>query len=90
VTDIYSLFFAGRLGSVGRRGGDSAHVEVDGRWCPAPFRLIKELVDVRVAHRTVEIFLKGQRVASHTRAPNRRGHATVAGHMPSSRRPHAA
>jgi hypothetical protein len=31
--------------------------------------LIKELVDVRVADKTVEIFLKGQRVASQARAP---------------------
>ena len=41
----------------------------EARWYSAPFRLIKELVDVRVADKTVEIFLKGQRVASHARAP---------------------
>jgi transposase len=45
------------------------HVEVNGHWYSAPFRLIKELVDVRVADKTVEIFLEGQRVASHARAP---------------------
>ena len=55
------------------------HVEVDGHWYSAPFRLIRELVDVRVADKTVEIFHKGQRVASHPRAPNRRGHTTIAG-----------
>ena len=66
------------------------HVEVDGHWYSAPFRLIKELVDVRVADKTVEIFLKGQRVASHARAPNRRGHTTIAEHMPSAHRRHAA
>ena len=66
------------------------HVEVDGHSYSAPFRLIKELVDVRVADRTVEIFLKGQRVASHARAPNRRGHTTIAEHMPSAHRRHAA
>jgi transposase len=66
------------------------HVEVDGHWYSAPFRLIKELVDVRVADKTVEILLKGQRVASHARAPNRRGHTTVAEHMPSAHRRHAA
>ena len=58
---------------------------VDGHWYSAPFRLICELVDVRIADKTVEIFLKGQRVASHMRAPNRRGHTTLPEHMPSAR-----
>src|SRR5208283_3595331 len=43
------------------------HVEVDGHWYSTPFRLIRELVDVRVADKTIEIFHKGQRVASHPR-----------------------
>jgi transposase len=66
------------------------HIEIDGHWYSAPFRLIKELVDARVADKTVEIFHKGQRVASHPRAPNRRGHTTIAEHMPSAHRRHAA
>ena len=45
------------------------HIEIDGHGYSAPFRLIKELVDARVADKTVEIFHKGQRVASHLRAP---------------------
>lgn len=66
------------------------HVEVDGHWYSAPFRLIRELVDVRVADNTVEIFHKRQRVASHLRAPNRRGHTTIPDHMPSAHRRHAS
>ena len=66
------------------------HVEVDGHWYSAPFRLIREVVDVRVADKTVEIFFKGQRVASHPRAPNRRGHTTLPEHMPSAHRRHAS
>lgn len=62
------------------------HVEVDGHWYSTPYRLIRELVDVRIADNTVEIFHKGQRIASHARAPNRRGHTTVADHMPSAHR----
>jgi transposase len=61
------------------------HVEVDGHWYSAPFRLIKELVDARVAGKTVEIFSKGQRVASHPRAPNRRGRTTLPEHMPAGK-----
>jgi transposase len=66
------------------------HVEVDGHWYSAPFRLIRELVDVRVADKTVEVFFKGQRVASHMRAPSRRGHTTLPEHMPSAHRRHAS
>ena len=66
------------------------HIEIDGHWYSAPFRLIKELVDARIADKTVEIFHKGQRIASHLRAPNRRGHTTIAEHMPSAHRRHAA
>lgn len=66
------------------------HVEIDGHWYSAPFRLIRELVDVRVADKTVEIFHKSQRVASHPRAPNRRGHTTIPDHMPSAHRRHAS
>jgi transposase len=66
------------------------HIEIDGHWYSTPFRLIKELVDARVADKTVEIFHKGQRVASHPRAPNRRGHTTIPEHMPSSHRRHGA
>ncbi|MEY9697422.1 transposase [Bradyrhizobium diazoefficiens] len=62
------------------------HVEVDGHWYSAPYRLIGELVDARIDDRTVEIFHKGQRIASHARAPNRRGHTTIADYMPSAHR----
>jgi transposase len=41
---------------------------------------------VRIADKTVEIFHKGQTIASHARAPNRRGHTTIADHMPSAHR----
>ena len=62
------------------------HVEIDGHWYSTPYRLIRELVDVRIADKTIEIFHKGQRIASHARAPNRRGHTTIADHMPSAHR----
>lgn len=62
------------------------HIEIDGHWYSTPYRLIRELIDVRIADKTVEIFHKGQRIASHARAPNRRGHTTIADHMPSAHR----
>jgi transposase len=65
------------------------HVEVDSSWYSVPFRLIREEVDVRVCGSVVEIFHKGQRVASHPRCPGRRSHVTLPGHMPSAHRRHA-
>jgi transposase len=66
------------------------HVEVEGCFYSVPYRLIRELVDVRVSDRTIEAFHKGERVASHARSPGRRGHTTIAEHMPSAHRRHAA
>jgi transposase len=65
------------------------HVEANGNWYSVPYRLIRELVDVRIADRTVEAFYKGERVASHARCPGRRNHTTLADHMPSAHRRHA-
>ena len=53
------------------------HVEVDSSWYSVPFALIKQEVDVRTSGQTVEIFHRGQRVASHVRAPGRRNHVPV-------------
>ncbi len=65
------------------------HVEVDSSWYSVPFRLIRQEVDTRVCGTIVEIFHKGQRVASHPRCLGRRSHVTVPEHMPSSHRRHA-
>ncbi len=65
------------------------HVEVDSSWYSVPFRLIRQEVDTRVCGAIVEIFHKGQRVASHPRCPGRRSHVTLPEHMPSSHRRHA-
>ena len=53
-----------------------------------PYNLVQELVEVRSTPTTVEIFHKGQRVASHLRA---RGHGhtvTIAEHRPRSHQAH--
>lgn len=71
------------------RAGLDYHVEIDGSWYSVPYRLIREQVDVRLSERTVEVFHKGQRVASHARSLGRRGHTTIPEHMPSSHRRHA-
>jgi transposase len=65
------------------------HVEIDGSWYSVPFGLIRQEVDTRVCGAVVEIFHKGQRVASHPRCPGRRSHVTVPEHMPSAHRRYA-
>ena len=65
------------------------HVEVDSSWYSVPFGLIRQEVDVRICGSVVEIFHKGQRVASHPRCPGRRSHVTVPEHMPSAHRRYA-
>ena len=72
-----------------RRLGPDYHVEVDGHWYSVPFRLIGQVLDVRAAAVTVEVFHRGERVASHPRALHRRGHSTTPEHMPSAHRRHA-
>jgi transposase len=65
------------------------HVEHEGHYYSVPHRLIGEAVEVRVSARTVEVFFKGGRVASHTRSHRRGQHTTVAAHRPKSHQAHA-
>ena len=65
------------------------HVEIEKHFYSVPFRLIRQVLDVRVAEGTVEAFHRGERVASHPRARQRRGHSTVPEHMPSAHRCYA-
>jgi transposase len=65
------------------------HVEYEGHYYSVPHALVGEHVDVRVSARTVEVFYKGRRVASHTRSHRRGQHTTVPAHMPKSHRAHA-
>jgi len=68
------------------RVGIDYHVEVDARFYSVPYRLLKEEVDIRVTARTVEVFHRHRRVASHVRAWTPHAHVTVADHMPSHHR----
>jgi transposase len=65
------------------------HVEVDDHYYSAPYRLLRETVDVRFTGATVELFHKGQRIASHVRSPVKHKHTTTPEHMPSSHRRYA-
>jgi transposase len=64
------------------------HVELDGHYYSVPFTLRHERLDLRHTATTVEVFHKGQRVASHRRSSLRGRHTTVAEHMPKSHQAH--
>jgi transposase len=64
------------------------HVDVFGHLYSVPYTLRAEVLEARATATTVELFLRGNRVASHPRGL-RAGHTTLAEHMPSSHRAHA-
>src|SRR5665213_2080914 len=68
------------------RVGIDYHIEVAAHYYSVPHRFARAEVDARLTARTVEIFLKGERIAVHMRMSGNHKHTTVAEHMPSSRR----
>ncbi len=64
------------------------HVEYDHHYYSVPHALVHEQVDVRATATTVEIFLRGQRVAAHARSFSRGRHTTTSEHMPQLHQKH--
>ena len=72
-----------------RRVGLDYHVEVEAHFYSVPYRFARREVEVRLTPRTVEVFLKGERIAAHPRSSGNHHHTTVPAHMPSSHRRYA-
>ena len=64
------------------------HVAFDGSFYSVPYNLVHEAVDVRSTATTVEIFHKGERIASHMRSRARGQTVTNAEHRPKSHQAH--
>ncbi len=64
------------------------HVEVERHYYSVPYGLVGERVDVRASARTIEVFARGRRVASHLRSSAPGRHTTETAHMPESHRRH--
>lgn len=62
------------------------HIEIAKHYYSVPHNLLRQEVDARITQKTVEIFLRGKRVASHLRSVLPHRPTTVAEHMPSSHR----
>ncbi len=65
------------------------HVELDGYYYSVPYALVKQQLEARLTERTVEVFHKGQRVASHIRSNLKGRHTTTPEHMPKAHREYA-
>jgi transposase len=65
------------------------HVEVDDHYYSVSYKLLRETVDARLTTSTVELFHKGNRIASHPRSLLKHKHSTIPEHMPSSHRRYA-
>ena len=44
------------------------HVDIEGHYYSVPYRLVKQQLDARITENTIEVFNKGERVASHLRS----------------------
>jgi transposase len=66
------------------RVGLDRHVEVEQHFYPVPHSLARQEVEARITTELVEIFHRGQRVASHVRSSRRDQPTTLAEHMPRS------
>lgn len=71
------------------RAGIDYHVVVHKHYYSVPYTYIRKSLDVRLSEHTVEIFHKGDRIASHQRSHRQGGYTTVSDHMPASHRHHA-
>ncbi len=64
------------------------HIQVRKNFCSVPYALRGKHVEVRITSTTVEIFFRGERVATHRlRAPNEQGrYGTNPGHYPEAQK----
>jgi transposase len=62
------------------------HVEIDGHYYSVPCQWVKQQLDARITANTIELFHKGQRVASHIRSWLKGRHTTLEVHRPESHR----
>jgi transposase len=65
------------------------HVEYKKRFYSVPYPLVRKEVYLRATERTIEIFHKNKRVASHRRVRNQVRFSTLSEHMPAAHRKYA-
>jgi transposase len=65
------------------------HIAVDDRFYSVPYTLLKQEVEVRRSAAIVEIYRKGERIASHPVIATKYGRSTQDAHMPQSHKEYA-
>ena len=66
------------------------HIDVEGVYYSVPYQLVGKKLDVRVTQKTIEVFHKDRRVASHQKNFDRsKRHITLTEHMPKSHQHYA-
>ena len=65
------------------------HVDVEGHYYSVPYQLVGQSIEARLSELTLELFLRGKRVASHARSMRRGGYTTCTEHMPEAHRHYA-
>lgn len=68
------------------RAGLDYHVDIGRHYYSVPHQLLKQKLWARITARTVEVYFKGQRVASHARTSGNHQHSTIRDHMPAHHR----
>ena len=65
------------------------HIAVDDRYYSVPYQLLKQEVEARRSGAIVEIYRKGERIASHTVVAAKYGRSTQEAHMPEAHKEYA-
>lgn len=65
------------------------HVQVEYHFYSVPYEWVRQEVDVRLTGSALEIFSRGERVASHPRSYKQYGYSTLTEHMPDGHRAYA-
>ena len=60
------------------------HVIFDEHFYSVPYQYVRQTIEIRATHKTIECFLKQKRIASHARSYARYRYTTVEEHMPKS------
>ncbi len=68
------------------RAGLDYHIDIGRHYYSVPHQLLKKKLWARITARTVEVYFKGERVASHARTSGNRQHSTHRDHMPAHHR----
>lgn len=71
------------------RAGLDYHIDVHHHYYSVPYQLLRQKLWVRITSRTIEVYFKGKRVASHVRTSSNYQHTTCKDHMPSHHRAYA-